>query len=132
VRKLSLGQRMKAEIAASLLHKPRLLLLDEPTIGIDVVARQRLRELICQWNREEGLTVFLTSHDTGDIESVASRVVVINHGQVVLDSSVENFAVNVKPNLLLTEDDDLDEFNLEQAIAHLFQQAALPINGMSG
>ncbi|MBY0357934.1 MAG: ATP-binding cassette domain-containing protein [Candidatus Obscuribacterales bacterium] len=88
VRKLSLGQRMRAEIAASLLHKPKLVFLDEPTIGLDVIARQELRDLICEWNRDEGVTVFLTSHDAGDIESVAERVIVINHGQVVLDGSV--------------------------------------------
>lgn len=88
VRQLSLGQRMRAEIAASLLHKPEVIFLDEPTIGLDVVARQELRDVITQWNREEGLTVFLTSHDAGDIESVAKRVVVINHGQVVLDDRV--------------------------------------------
>jgi len=88
VRKLSLGQRMRAEIAASLLHKPSVLFLDEPTIGLDVVARQELRDLIREWNREEGLTVFLTSHDAGDIESVAKRVIVINHGRVVLDDKV--------------------------------------------
>lgn len=88
VRKLSLGERMRAEIAASLLHKPKLLLLDEPTIGVDVVARHRLRELISEWNREEGVTVFLTSHDTGDIESVARRVIVINHGRVILDDAL--------------------------------------------
>ena len=68
VRKLSLGQRMRAEIAASLLHAPKVLFLDEPTIGLDVVARQELRDLIREWNREEGMTVFLTSHDAGDIE----------------------------------------------------------------
>ncbi|HRD16698.1 MAG TPA: ATP-binding cassette domain-containing protein, partial [Methanothrix soehngenii] len=89
VRKLSLGERMRAEIAASLLHRPRLLLLDEPTIGIDVVARQRLRELLAQWNREEGLTVFLTSHDTGDIEAVADRVILINHGRVIIDDTID-------------------------------------------
>lgn len=88
VRKLSLGQRMRAEIAASLLHRPRLIFLDEPTIGLDVIARQELRDLICEWNRDEGVTVFLTSHDAGDIESVADRVVVINHGRLVLDSTV--------------------------------------------
>ena len=80
---------MRAEIAASLLHRPRLLLLDEPTIGIDVVARQRLRELLAQWNREEGLTVFLTSHDTGDIEAVADRVILINHGRVIIDDTID-------------------------------------------
>jgi ABC-2 type transport system ATP-binding protein len=90
VRKLSLGQRMRAEIAASLLHKPQVLFLDEPTIGLDVVARQELRDLILDWNREEGLTVFLTSHDAGDIESVSSRVIVINHGKVVLDDEVSS------------------------------------------
>jgi len=88
VRKLSLGQRMRAEIAASLLHAPKVLFLDEPTIGLDVVARQELRDLIREWNRKEGVTVFLTSHDAGDIESVARRVIVINHGRVVLDDKV--------------------------------------------
>ncbi len=88
VRKLSLGQRMRAEVAASLLHAPRVLFLDEPTIGLDVIARQELRDLIREWNRDEGLTVFLTSHDAGDIEGVARRVIVINHGRVVLDDKV--------------------------------------------
>jgi ABC-2 type transport system ATP-binding protein len=88
VRRLSLGQRMRAEIAASLLHEPEILFLDEPTIGLDVVARQELRDLIRSWNRENGLTIFLTSHDAGDIESVAERVVVVNHGRIVLDNSV--------------------------------------------
>lgn len=90
VRKLSLGQRMRAEIAASLLHSPDLLFLDEPTIGLDVVARQELRQIVREWNRQHGLTVFLTSHDAGDIEAVSERVVVINHGQIVLDDTVEN------------------------------------------
>jgi ABC-2 type transport system ATP-binding protein len=88
VRKLSLGQRMRAEVAASLLHAPRLLFLDEPTIGLDVIARQELRDLIREWNSNEGITVFLTSHDAGDIERVAQRVIVINHGKVVLDDKV--------------------------------------------
>ena len=90
VRKLSLGQRMRAEIAASLLHCPKLLLLDEPTVGLDVVARQELRQLIREWNENEGVTVFLTSHDAGDIESVAQRVIVVNHGRVVLDDKVSS------------------------------------------
>lgn len=90
VRKLSLGQRMRAEIAASLLHKPQVLFLDEPTIGLDVMARQELRDLIREWNKEEGITVFLTSHDAGDIEHVARRVVVVNHGKVVLDDKVSS------------------------------------------
>src|SRR5436190_14259172 len=88
VRKLSLGQRMRAEVAASLLHRPKVLFLDEPTIGLDVIARQELRDLIREWNRDEGVTIFLTSHDAGDIEHVAERVIVINHGRVVVDDSV--------------------------------------------
>jgi len=88
VRKLSLGQRMRAEVAASLLHRPRVLFLDEPTIGLDVIARQELRDLIREWNRNEGVTIILTSHDAGDIEHVADRVIVINNGKVVVDDSV--------------------------------------------
>lgn len=102
VRKLSLGQRMRAEIAASLLHKPKLVFLDEPTIGLDVVARQELRDLIREWNREEGVTVFLTSHDAGDIENVAERVVVVNHGQIVLDSTVAEMRREHLSSKLLT------------------------------
>src|SRR5438477_10938845 len=90
VRKLSLGQRMRAEVAASLLHRPRVLFLDEPTIGLDVITRQELRDLIREWNQNDGVTVFLTSHDAGDIEHVAERVVVINHGRVVVDDQVAN------------------------------------------
>lgn len=116
VRKLSLGERMRAEIAASLLHRPQLLLLDEPTIGVDVIARQNLRDLVCEWNREEGVTVFLTSHDTGDIESVADRVIVINHGRVVLDDSLSS----VSENTLI----EGKSAGLEEIIAHLFNSAA--------
>jgi len=88
VRKLSLGQRMRAEVAASLLHRPKILFLDEPTIGLDAIARQELRDLVREWNAREGVTIFLTSHDAGDIEHVADRVVVINHGRVVVDGPV--------------------------------------------
>ncbi|HLO02482.1 MAG TPA: ATP-binding cassette domain-containing protein [Symbiobacteriaceae bacterium] len=87
-RKLSLGQRMRCEIAASLLHKPRIIFLDEPTIGLDPVAKAAIRDLIRRANREDGVTVFLTSHDAGDIESLCKRVIIINEGQVVMDDSV--------------------------------------------
>lgn len=89
VRKLSLGQRIRCEVAASLLHDPELLFLDEPTIGLDVVVKQAIRELIIRRNREHGTTVFLTSHDPADIEQLCQRAVVIDHGAVVLDSPVE-------------------------------------------
>ena len=88
VRKLSLGQRMRCEVAASLLHRPRLLLLDEPTIGLDVIAKQQIRAIIRELNQQEGVTVLLTSHDAGDIEQLCKRAVVINHGAVVFDGRV--------------------------------------------
>ncbi len=90
VRKLSLGQRIRCEIAASLLYEPDILFLDEPTIGLDVVVKQAIRELILEWNREKGITVFLTSHDPGDVEHICRRAMVIDHGQEVLDQSVEH------------------------------------------
>ena len=88
-RKLSLGERMRCELAAALLHKPRVIFLDEPTIGLDVIAKQKIRDLIGVLNREEGVTVFLTSHDSGDIEQVCQRAIVINHGEIILDAPVE-------------------------------------------
>ena len=85
VRKLSLGQRMRAEVSASLIHKPKIILLDEPTIGLDVVAKKSLRDLLLKINKEEGTTIFLTSHDVGDIETLCDRTVVINHGKIIKD-----------------------------------------------
>jgi ABC-2 type transport system ATP-binding protein len=88
VRSLSLGQRMRCELAACLLHDPELLFLDEPTIGLDLVAKQRFRELLVRLNEQQGTTIFLTSHDVADIEHVAERAIVINHGEVIYDDEV--------------------------------------------
>jgi len=88
VRKLSLGERMRCEIAASLLHRPRIIFLDEPTIGLDVVVKQRIRDLILELNQQEGVTIFLTSHDAGDVEVLCKRAMVINHGEVIYDGKV--------------------------------------------
>ena len=88
VRKLSLGQRMKCEIAASLLHRPQVIFLDEPTIGLDVVAKQQIRDTIKLLHERDGTTIFLTSHDAGDVESLCKRVIVINYGQVIYDDRV--------------------------------------------
>jgi ABC-2 type transport system ATP-binding protein len=90
VRKLSLGQRMRCEVVASLLHRPRLLLLDEPSIGLDVVAKQHIRDTIKRMNQLEGVGVLLTSHDASDIEALCRRVIVINHGQIVYQDKVSN------------------------------------------
>ena len=88
VRDLSLGQRMRCELAACLLHDPEILFLDEPTIGLDLLAKRRFRELLVTLNEASGTTVFLTSHDVADIEHVAQRVVVISAGRLIYDDSV--------------------------------------------
>lgn len=90
VRQLSLGQRMRAEVAASLLHEPEIVFLDEPSIGLDVVAKRALRENLVQANKEYGTTIFLTSHDAGDVESVCARTIVVNHGSLVFDGATND------------------------------------------
>ncbi len=90
VRKLSLGQRMRCEVAASLLHRPKLILLDEPSIGLDVVAKQHIRDAIRDMARLENVGVLLTSHDAGDLEALCKRVIIINHGQIVYEDKVSN------------------------------------------
>ncbi len=92
VRKLSLGQRMRAEVAASFMHKPEIIFLDEPTIGLDIVAKKSLRDLLLKINKEEGTTIFLTSHDVGDIESLCDRTIIINYGVIVKDLATEALA----------------------------------------
>ena len=88
VRHLSLGERMRCEIAASLLHSPRMLFLDEPTIGLDVSAKAAIRELLLTESTREGITLLLTSHDTGDMESVCDRMIVIHRGRLLWDDSI--------------------------------------------
>lgn len=88
VRQLSLGERMRCEIAASLLHAPCVLFLDEPTIGLDVTAKAVVRDLVLDQSRQDGSTVLLTSHDTGDIERVCDRVLVLDQGRLILDCPV--------------------------------------------
>lgn len=89
VRKLSLGQRMICEIAGSILHDPEIIFLDEPTIGLDIFAKTRIREIIKKMNKEKGTTIFLTSHDLGDVEALCDRIIIINNGTIVTDESIE-------------------------------------------
>ena len=117
VKSLSLGQRMKCEMVASLLHNPKMLFFDEPTIGLDPIAKETLRKLIKKINRELKTTVFFTSHDVGDIEEVCKRVIIINDGKIVLDDSMRNLKyhymnkkiveVNLKNSVKIKEKDGI-------------------------
>lgn len=117
VKSLSLGQRMKCEMVASLLHNPKMLFFDEPTIGLDPIAKETLRKLIKKINKELKTTIFFTSHDVGDIEEVCKRVIIINNGKIVLDDSMKNLKyhhlnkkivdVNLKTNVKLQEKDGI-------------------------
>ena len=90
VRQLSLGQRMRCEIAASLLHRPRILFLDEPTIGLDAVSKLAVRDFIRKQNREHKTTVLLTTHDMQDIEALASRIILIGKGEILMDGTIKD------------------------------------------
>lgn len=90
VRNLSLGQRIRSEIVASLIHKPKILFLDEPTIGLDPVVKENIRILIKKMNKEYNTTVFLTSHDVLDIEKLCKRVIIVNNGKIVMDDTMNN------------------------------------------
>ena len=90
VRNLSLGERMKCEIAAALLHRPGVVFLDEPTIGLDVTMQRRIREFIAEYNRRTGATVLLTSHYMADVEALARRVIVIHHGRLLFDGELSD------------------------------------------
>lgn len=97
VRQLSLGQRMRGDLAAAMLPGPRVLYLDEPTIGLDVVAKERIRDFIARLNREEGTTVVLTTHDLDDVERLCRRIVLIDGGKVLFDDSVEKLKARYMP-----------------------------------
>lgn len=94
VRQLSLGQRMRAELCAALLHDPKLLFLDEPTIGLDIVVKKQIREMIRKINRERKTTVLLTTHDLRDVEEVCERIILINHGQLIVDGELKEVRKN--------------------------------------
>lgn len=112
VRKLSLGQRMRAEVAVSLIHRPKVIFLDEPTIGLDIVAKKSLRDLLLKINEEEKVTIFLTSHDVSDIESICNRTIIINNGTVVKDLPTTELSKSflTKKNIDLIPKDSFDNF----------------------
>ncbi|MGW9349804.1 ABC-2 type transport system ATP-binding protein [Nocardiopsis flavescens] len=104
VRQLSLGQRMRGDLTAALLHGPRLLVLDEPTIGLDVVSKATIREFLLRLNAEEGTTILLTTHDLGDVERLCDRVVVIDHGSLAYDGDLAGLRAAVPvPRVLVVD-----------------------------
>jgi ABC-2 type transport system ATP-binding protein len=112
VRQLSLGQRIRGELTASMLHEPELLFLDEPTIGLDVVAKQRVRDFLVEINRERGVTVLLTTHDLGDIERLCKRLLVIDQGSLIWDGAIDDLKQRYGAERLLIVD-------LEEAVPPL-------------
>ncbi len=92
VRQLSLGERMKVEIVGSLLHRPQVLFLDEPTIGLDVTMQKRIRMFVAEYNERHGATVLLTSHYMADVEALCERVIVIHHGRILFDGQLAELA----------------------------------------
>jgi len=107
VRKLSLGERMKCELTGALLHQPKVLLLDEPTIGLDVVSQTNIRDFLRRYNREKKVTILLTSHYMEDVSALCDRVIVINHGQLIYDGALREL---------------MDEYVREKIIAVTFTQ----------
>lgn len=114
VRKLSLGQRMKCELVAALLHNPKVLFLDEPTIGLDVVSQNKMREFLRKYNKEKKVTIILTSHYMEDIEALCERVIVINHGELIYDGQLhqltEKYITSKILEISFTQEIDLKEF----------------------
>jgi ABC-2 type transport system ATP-binding protein len=110
VRQLSLGQRMRCDLAAALLHAPPILFLDEPTIGLDAVSKLAVRDFVQRLNRERGVTVILTTHDMDDIEALCTRVLVIGGGQIVSDGTLEDLRGRVtRERWLIVDLEDADE-----------------------
>lgn len=132
VRQLSLGQRMRGDIVAALLHSPEIVFLDEPTIGLDVVAKEKIREFIRYINEEEQTTIIFTTHDMQDIEKVCNRLIIIDQGKKIYDGSIgqiKNRYANSKTIEILLENDekeiqtfDLNEAPLNMVMENLFAQ----------
>lgn len=122
-RQLSLGQRMRCEIAASLLHSPKILFLDEPTIGLDAVSKLAVREFILRLNQTHKTTVILTTHDMQDIEALTKRIILIGRGRVLMDGTLEDMrALAAVHDNAAEEQQEQTEESLERIVAALYQQ----------
>lgn len=122
VRQLSLGQRMRGDLVASMLHSPPILFLDEPTIGLDVEAKYSIRNFIKQINANCGTTVILTTHDLDDVEQLCKRVIIINHGKIIEDGSLETLVEKVVPQRSLIVDFDEKIDNLWHPMAEVVKR----------
>ncbi len=121
VRQLSLGQRMRCDLAGSLIHRPEILFLDEPTIGLDAVSKLALRDFIRRLNRERGVTVILTTHDMDDIEALCSRVILIGRGEILLDGPLDTLRGRVTNERWLIVDLEKDDENIEDEDAEILR-----------
>jgi len=112
VRNLSLGERMKCEIAAGLLHRPKVLFLDEPTIGLDITGQVRIREFLNEYNKRTGATILLTSHYMADVTALCERIIIIHHGQLKYDGGINDLSKKIAPfkliGVMLTDADSHD------------------------
>ena len=117
VRSLSLGQRMRADLCAALLHNPKILFLDEPTIGLDVVAKERIRQFILKINQQRGVTVLLTTHDLSDVEKLCERVMIIDQGRLLFDGTLNFLSqkFSSKRRLVVDFAEVYSEFHIEGA-----------------
>lgn len=115
VRTLSLGERMKCEICVSLLHRPSVLFLDEPTIGVDITMQARIREFIRAYNREHGATIILTSHYMADVTALCKRIIVIDHGRILFDGELERLSDRLAPFKVIKIDLSADVTNYDFA-----------------
>ncbi|MDR0267455.1 ATP-binding cassette domain-containing protein [Paenibacillus sp.] len=118
VRQLSLGQRMKGEMVAALIHNPRILFLDEPTIGLDVLAKDRIQEFLAYINKEEKVTVMLTSHNMDDVERLCKRIILIDQGKVKFDGTKEALRDLVKQSKFLILEVSADDMRLSQPLPY--------------
>ncbi|MFE1243247.1 ATP-binding cassette domain-containing protein [Fictibacillus sp. NPDC058756] len=122
VRQLSLGQKMRCELAAAFLHLPKVVYLDEPTIGLDVAVKVRIRSFIKQMNARYGTTVLLTTHDMQDIEEICQRIIIIDDGRVIYDGSIQNIKSQFGDKRVIHfELENSDDFALPQELAHVAQ-----------
>jgi ABC-2 type transport system ATP-binding protein len=143
VRSLSLGQRMRADLCAAMLHDPVILFLDEPTIGLDVVAKERIRQFIQHINNERSTTILLTTHDLNDVEKLCERVLIIDHGQLLYDGPLETLRNRYggKRKLVVDLSSDYEEVSIEGAevvnregmrVTYEFERGAMTASDLIG